>query len=98
MGNESRARYGRVNGRQRQELLARVLEVKGRICHLCNTHGADTIDHVIPLSLGGHSLAWDNVMPAHRSCNRQRGAKTLQEWFASNPLPTRDGLPPSREW
>ena len=34
---------------------------------------APTIDHVIPMSLGGGHL-WDNVQCAHRRCNSVKGA------------------------
>lgn len=52
------------------------------MCHLCNQKidpdarlpeddMAATIDHVIPLSLGG-THTWDNVAPAHAKCNFQK--------------------------
>lgn len=58
--------------------------VYGWTCHLCcgridptlqqPDDWSATIDHVLPLSLGGkHS--WDNVKPAHRFCNQQRDNK-----------------------
>jgi 5-methylcytosine-specific restriction endonuclease McrA len=77
-------------------MVALVLRVKGRTCHLCRRPGATTADHVVPRSQGGgHDLA--NLEPAHKSCNLARGDRTLAEWEAAHPihLPT---LPPSREW
>jgi 5-methylcytosine-specific restriction endonuclease McrA len=32
-----------------------------------------TLDHVIPLSLGGHPLDMYNLREAHRRCNSSRG-------------------------
>ena len=55
-------------------------------CHICNNEIdktlrrphplAATIDHKIPLSLGGlHS--WDNVAPAHLRCNELKGSSYI---------------------
>lgn len=46
---------------------------------------ARSVDHVIPLSLGGPPLARWNVRLAHRSCNVTRGSSTAvlhtsEEW------------------
>lgn len=35
-----------------------------------------TQDHLVPLSRGG-THTWDNIMPAHRSCNSSKGAKMM---------------------
>ncbi len=41
-------------------------------CALCGLPGADTVDHIVPVSLGGtHELG--NLRPAHRKCNSSRG-------------------------
>lgn len=56
-------------------------------CEYCGcavefTHGKDnsaTLDHVIPLALGGQS-APANMRVACRACNQDKGAKTLEEW------------------
>jgi 5-methylcytosine-specific restriction endonuclease McrA len=74
------------------------LDLYGTTCALCGLPGADSSDHVTPLSLGGHPTDLANRQPAHQSCNRQRGALTMAEWFAKHPLPTRPQLDPSREW
>ena len=46
-------------------------------CHICGEHPwADDpfeADHIVPLALGGHTIR-ENLAPAHRSCNRRRGA------------------------
>lgn len=90
--------HGRLQGRARRDLTAETLHRLGTVCHLCGGAGADTLDHLLPLSLGGHPTSWANRAPAHADCNRRRGALTLAEWFARYPLPTRTPLPPSRDW
>ena len=46
-------------------------------CHLCGQPGADQVDHVIPIALGGDP--WDpaNLRPAHQQCNNTKGAKLI---------------------
>ena len=36
-----------------------------------------TIDHIIPISKGGHPSDINNLQLAHRSCNRQKSDKIL---------------------
>lgn len=45
---------------------------RGGVCHLCGEPGADTLDHVVPLSRGG-SNGVGNLRPAHRGCNSRKG-------------------------
>ncbi len=47
--------------------------LKGLSCHICGLPGSDTVDHVIPLVLGGADYP-NNLLPAHRSCNSRKGA------------------------
>ena len=49
-----------------------------------------TLEHVIPVSRGGHPTHPDNLAASHRTCNYQRGTKLLSE------LPPRNN--PSRNW
>lgn len=51
-----------------------VLARYGDRCHLCRRRGADTLDHVVPRSLGGLDTL-DNLRPAHGFCNTGRGAR-----------------------
>ena len=54
------------------------------VCHLCHEaidphlrHPdpmSATIDHVVPLDQGGRHR-WENVKPAHKCCNEQKGAR-----------------------
>ena len=41
-------------------------------CHICNTPGADSVDHLVPLSKGGEPFDPDNLAPAHNICNKRR--------------------------
>lgn len=86
---------GSWSGRQVTELRAAVLGAKGTVCHLCGYPGADTIDHLIPRSLGGDNSV-DNLAPAHHSCNSARGALPLEAWRARHPISQR--AKPSRNW
>ena len=47
----------------------------GDVCWLCGRAGADSVDHVIPLSWGG-SDDLVNLRPAHLRCNQRRGNAT----------------------
>lgn len=69
-----------------------VAERDGWVCHLCekpvdaslsaNHQMAATIDHILPVSLGGiDSLG--NVALAHRSCNASRGNTLIGIWAAA---------------
>jgi 5-methylcytosine-specific restriction endonuclease McrA len=42
-------------------------------CSLCHRPGADTIDHVVPLSRGGRTEL-GNLAPAHGWCNARKQA------------------------
>lgn len=61
-----------------------VFEREGWICHLCgeaidpaltgNHDYAASLDHVVPIRLGGHH-SYDNVKAAHRICNSREGGR-----------------------
>ena len=53
------ARKSKAMARMRVRILA-----ASDVCHLCGRHGADTIDHVHPLSRGGTNEL-DILNPAH---------------------------------
>jgi 5-methylcytosine-specific restriction endonuclease McrA len=66
---KSHGRMGRPWRRLRTEILA-----QSDICYLCGKPGADTVDHVVPLSVAperAHDKT--NLAPAHRSCNSKKG-------------------------
>ena len=64
----SRATGRRDWRRTRDRILAR----DDRICQLCGQPGADTVDHIIPVSKGGTNND-DNLRAAHQRCNSRRG-------------------------
>lgn len=87
----------RLVGRQLQALIAVVLAEYGDTCHLCGKPGATTIDHIIPVCLGGDN-SLENLRPAHRSCNSSRGADSLDLWFKRHPIHLGPRAKPSRQW
>ena len=81
------ARYARTRGASNAELftLDEIYERDEAICHLCDdwVDRADaSMDHVIPVSLGG-SHARANVKLAHIPCNSSRKQMPVDEWRAS---------------
>ena len=68
------ARTGR---RWREHIVPRVIRRDRGICHLCGQPGADTADHILPVSLGGTD-ALDNLAAAHHNpCNIIRGNRPV---------------------
>lgn len=74
----------RTRGATLQKLRKRVFDFYGDECWLCHQGGADTIDHIVPVSLGGGDEL-DNLRPAHgrksRNCvgNFSRKRPTAQQ-------------------
>lgn len=75
------ARWQGRKGRPWKRLVEQ-LKALSNVCHLCGhpidtdlpaTHPLSfTADHIAPRSLGG-AASLDNLRPAHRRCNSQRG-------------------------
>lgn len=74
-------RAPRANGHRYRVARAAVLELSD-VCHLCGHRGADTVDHLVPLSMGGDVADPANLAPAHGvhgcpvckvKCNQARG-------------------------
>lgn len=53
-----------------------VLKAAGHMCLACGTKQKLTIDHVVPMSVGGAN-AKDNIQPLCLSCNGRKGNKTM---------------------
>jgi len=60
---------------------ARLFEAWSHCCAYCN-HPADTLDHVLPRSCGGLTVA-ENLVPACRRCNGAKSSTDWREWFAA---------------
>lgn len=76
------------HGRRWRTVRARVLRAS-TVCWLCGEDGADSVDHVVPVSLGGPVFDPVNLRPAHLDCNRRRGNRDADVYRA---------VPPSRAW
>lgn len=73
-------------GRPWRRIVAQAKREMPKVCHLCRepidmalprTHPMSwTLDHVVPLSLGGNPESLANLRPAHRRCNSRKGAST----------------------
>lgn len=86
------------------------------ICEICGTPIDKTlksphplspsVDHIIPVSKGGHPSALENLQLAHRVCNRAKADKLIVEQFKAknrdldrqNWTDRRDGLPQHMDW
>ena len=77
------------HARHRQAIMA---EYKG-VCHLCSGRFADSIDHLVPVKLGGSDNP-ENLRPAHTSCNSSKGARSFPEEALSNPRMWLEGHAP----
>lgn len=80
-GQENDAAYrARLRGAEKAEavdptLWARLVEAYDGACAYCRVAPANSKDHIIPLSLGGiHAI--ENLVPACRSCNSRKHAKS----------------------
>jgi hypothetical protein len=63
-------------------LRAAVFERDDYTCRYCGKRGTPLeCDHVTPVSKGGKTDE-SNLVTACRSCNRSKGAKTLEEWLS----------------
>ncbi|MFI5955825.1 HNH endonuclease [Cryptosporangium sp. NPDC051539] len=82
------ARTAGRKGRPWRRLRDLVLAASGGICALCGLPGANSVDHIVPLSKGGAPMAPSNLRAAHSTCNSKRGnrmqlrtVKTSRDWY-----------------
>lgn len=59
---------------QWKRIRAEILD-ESDICWICKHPGANSIDHVIPVKLGGAMFDPANLRPAHLRCNQKKGVK-----------------------
>ena len=58
-----------------------------------------TIDHIIPISKGGHPSDIDNLQLAHRCCNRQKSDKLIErKAVESQQILSNRVLPATYDW
>ena len=77
------ARRGEMKPRKPEPFMVRLAKETGGVCIYCdpaNSRPAEDKDHVFPQSRGGPDV-WDNLVPACKACNRDKGNRTPFEWF-----------------
>ena len=72
-GTYSRAQNPGRKGRPWERVRLQVLARDRNICWICHRPGANSADHIVPISLGGRPLDPANLRAAHQSCNSSRG-------------------------
>ena len=58
---------------------------------------AKSVDHIIPISKGGHPSDIDNLQLAHRACNREKSDKLVKPTVSQEVTSMRI-LPQSHDW
>ena len=66
------------------------------ICAYCGVP-ADTLDHVKPRHRGGNTVA-DNLVPACRECNRDKGSEDWLNWFSRQETFTNERVGCVQQW
>ena len=77
------ARKGEQKERKVESFTERLNKETGGICIYCDPahpRPAEDKDHIFPQSRGGPDV-WDNLVPACKSCNTEKGDLTPFEWF-----------------
>ena len=86
MSKPSKSRYS--NGNARRKLRARV-KAEGRPCAICGQpidyrlpacHPLSyELDEIVPFSLGGSAIDYDNVQATHRICNQRKSNRLVKK-------------------
>lgn len=58
---------------------ARVIRDADHVCHYCECHWANEVDHVRPVTHGGRR-AQGNLVAACRRCNKEKGGRAPAGW------------------
>lgn len=77
--NRRRARKANNGGSHTLEQRREKFELLGNVCMYCGEDKKLTVDHKIPLARGGTDCIL-NIVPACRSCNSKKNAKTAREF------------------
>lgn len=74
-----------MNSRKRARQIARLIERDGDCCAYCALTlgpGLRTLEHVVPLWMGGSLGGLDNLLLACRPCNERKNDRTDEEFRA----------------
>ena len=67
-----------------RQMKKRIAKGEHQICGLCGgkiTRPDDlSQDHILPKSMGGQTVP-ENLLPAHKKCNSDKGNLTIREWY-----------------
>jgi len=83
---KARAGWARYRARKAQapddgwsfEVLTRMMRTGEHTCFICEKATADTVEHLLPVSLGGGNT-WDNLAMACVSCNTATGGSNRRD-------------------
>lgn len=81
-GENTRARKLGVYGELTSKDWNKVLEKYNHTCANCGSEDNLTIDHIVPLSMGGTNTS-DNIQPLCKSCNSKKGG--IKRWKGGRP-------------
>lgn len=74
--SHSRRRARKVGVESDNSVLSDLIALYGSRCLCCGAETILTVDHVVPLFMGGSDLL-DNKQPLCKSCNSRKGVKTV---------------------
>jgi hypothetical protein len=84
-----RARKGEQKPRKLETFMERLAKETGGLCIYCDRarpRPVENKDHVYPQSRGGPDV-WDNLVPACKACNDEKGDRTPFEWLGGPSSP-----------
>lgn len=57
-----------------------------------------SVDHIVPVSLGGHPSDIDNMQLAHLACNRAKSNKLMEQKVEAETIVSNRLLPQTKDW